>query len=495
MHRTIACLLLALLTTAAAAEETSREWWYRIELDEAPAGWMMERETRESGRLIIETETELKLKRGPSTQILRTGSRFVESEDGEPLEASQRREFGGAPVESHFKFTEAGIEAVYRQGTQERRERLPHAEGEWLAPGQTQAEIARQVTAGAEAFRIRTIEPEASLQPFEELWTRVAAAVPRTLGDTTVETSHWKVEQAIQPGVVIDVYLDDKARLAELLMPVLGLQMRAVRTTRELARAESEAPEVFLSTLVKTERPIPKPRATQRVEFRLRAPDDAILNLPSVGYQIATTEEGSVHVVVDLTMEPSQRLPEEERESLLEESTLVDHGNEAVRALLTTALDGASKDPGERAARMHAAVSRHVRDKNLDSLLASAGEVASSGSGDCTEHAVLLAALLRADGIPARVAMGLIYAERIGTERQVLGYHMWTQALLDDRWVDLDATLDQSFDASHITLLTSALDDASEPLLGLGSIATLMGRLEVEVLESSIAPEEDAEQN
>ena len=40
---------------------------------------------------------------------------------------------------------------------------------------------------------------------------------------------------------------------------------------------------------------------------------------------------------------------------------------------------------------------------------ATAAEVARSREGDCTEHAVLLAALARARGIPARVAMGLVY--------------------------------------------------------------------------------------
>ena len=33
-------------------------------------------------------------------------------------------------------------------------------------------------------------------------------------------------------------------------------------------------------------------------------------------------------------------------------------------------------------------------------------------SGDCSEHAVLLTALLRARGIPARVSHGLVYLEQ-----------------------------------------------------------------------------------
>ena len=40
---------------------------------------------------------------------------------------------------------------------------------------------------------------------------------------------------------------------------------------------------------------------------------------------------------------------------------------------------------------------------------------ASQGSGDCTEHAVLLAAVVKARGLPARVCHGLVYVEQGGS--------------------------------------------------------------------------------
>ena len=43
-------------------------------------------------------------------------------------------------------------------------------------------------------------------------------------------------------------------------------------------------------------------------------------------------------------------------------------------------------------------VSRHIQDKHLGTAYASASETARTASGDCTEHAVLLAAVLRARG-------------------------------------------------------------------------------------------------
>ena len=64
-------------------------------------------------------------------------------------------------------------------------------------------------------------------------------------------------------------------------------------------------------------------------------------------------------------------------------------------------------------------------------------EVARSLEGDCTEHAVLLAALCRARKIPARVAFGLVYYP----PQKGFAYHMWNEVWIADRWIPLDATL------------------------------------------------------
>merc|ERR1719261_959477 len=94
-------------------------------------------------------------------------------------------------------------------------------------------------------------------------------------------------------------------------------------------------------------------------------------------------------------------------------------------------------------------VHSHIQDKHLSTAYASASETARTGSGDCTEHAVLLAALLKARGIPSRVCHGLVYVEQGGsaingqaeydadgnlverggaTTSGQFGWHMWSQA-------------------------------------------------------------------
>ena len=72
--------------------------------------------------------------------------------------------------------------------------------------------------------------------------------------------------------------------------------------------------------------------------------------------------------------------------------------------------------------------------------------------GDCTEYAVLLAAVARARGIPTRVVAGLAYASRFIGTPHVFGPHMWVQAWDGQRWTSYDAALGQ-FDAGHIALV------------------------------------------
>ena len=73
----------------------------------------------------------------------------------------------------------------------------------------------------------------------------------------------------------------------------------------------------------------------------------------------------------------------------------------------------------------------------------------------------------------------------------IFGYHMWTQAWIDDtgrdggRWVDLDATLDDPpFDATHIALATGAMSDASATN-DLIATAAVIGQLRIKVVSTT----------
>lgn len=75
------------------------------------------------------------------------------------------------------------------------------------------------------------------------------------------------------------------------------------------------------------------------------------------------------------------------------------------------------------------------------------------GKGDCTEDAVLLAAMARAAGIPTLVVSGIAYSrERYHGATSSFIPHAWVVSYVDGEWVSYDMTLREGFGASHIAL-------------------------------------------
>jgi hypothetical protein len=62
------------------------------------------------------------------------------------------------------------------------------------------------------------------------------------------------------------------------------------------------------------------------------------------------------------------------------------------------------------------------------------------GEGDCSEHAALLAAVLRMFGVPARMVNGAVLMQR--GEQVVATGHAWVEYFADQRWNLADATVD-----------------------------------------------------
>ena len=104
-------------------------------------------------------------------------------------------------------------------------------------------------------------------------------------------------------------------------------------------------------------------------------------------------------------------------------------------------------------------VTAHMDEVATYSGYGTALDALQSGHGDCTEHALLLAALGRAAGIPSRLVMGLAYNnERFLGRRFVFVPHMWVQAWTGDRWESFDSGLG-AFTAGYIALALSAEGD------------------------------------
>ncbi len=77
--------------------------------------------------------------------------------------------------------------------------------------------------------------------------------------------------------------------------------------------------------------------------------------------------------------------------------------------------------------------------------------------GDCTEHTRLFNAMARALDIPARKVEGLVY---LGDEIKGFGGHVWSEVVIDGKWVAVDSTWNlQQLSPAHIELDAAYKDE------------------------------------
>jgi transglutaminase-like putative cysteine protease len=141
----------------------------------------------------------------------------------------------------------------------------------------------------------------------------------------------------------------------------------------------------------------------------------------------------------------------------------------------------AGSDPWTVAVALERFVNDYITLTNYSQAFITAADVVKKREGDCTEHSVLLAALARARGIPARVAIGLIYTQQ--SNEPVYGYHMWNEVYLNDRWIPLDATLARGGAGAARLKLTHSNLNGADALSCFLPVAQVAGRLEIEILE------------
>lgn len=116
--------------------------------------------------------------------------------------------------------------------------------------------------------------------------------------------------------------------------------------------------------------------------------------------------------------------------------------------------------------------------------LPSAREVLRTKVGDCNEHTALYVAMARALGIPARIAVGLVYVRGI---TGAFYYHAWPEVYIDEGggrglWLPVDPTFNQfPADATHIRLARGGLDKQA-------AILPLIGHLKLTVLALDLDP-------
>jgi hypothetical protein len=260
------------------------------------------------------------------------------------------------------------------------------------------------------------------------------------------------------------------------------------RATREevetfLVQSAASAPELLMGLAARPDVEIPRPYKTTGAVYRLTLKNGAEFPPLEGGSQkVVSLGERGILLRVTSRVPPREkvfRLPLEPMAELgeyLQPSVFVPCDDERIVKVAGGVVRGDS-DAWSAAKKLETWVQRNIRTKSLGMGLAPPVEALETGEGDCTEHAMLLAALCRSIGIPSRVAVGLLYFQ--GS----FAGHMWTEVCLGSEWYPLDAVLAEPVvDSARIRFSTSSLSGSgtSDAFQG---VSRLLGNLDIEVQE------------
>jgi hypothetical protein len=262
-------------------------------------------------------------------------------------------------------------------------------------------------------------------------------------------------------------YVDPDGNMLATEMQMGFFKVQMVADTKENVLAKIKPEEIFTNTFVKLSKPLAV-KADKPLLLKISAKGEADLPpLPETPRQKIISHKAKSIILEILPPgdtysknQNSTTKPEKPEKVYLMNSSYVNL-NDPLLAKLATEAAGKAKTPADIAANLCHFVHNYIQNKNLATPFACAGEVAKTKSGDCTEHAVLLAALARIKNIPSRAVAGLVYTTQ-GGPMGAFGYHMWTQLRLNGEWVDVDGTFDQSVaDQTHIVLSQWDLADTT----------------------------------
>ena len=443
-------------------------------------------------------QQELVLKRsGADMKILDTSS-IMEDAEGGVLSFSDTTVGAGSNITSSGYRN--GNELIVSGRGQTSRYKVPRLSA--LGP-----EAIRRLTDAlplrpGQKFSFPSFESDYPQAPVQQEGTVVG---PETRNVAGVERRLWKISSisSLLPTLTMLSWVDDKNQDVETILkvPGVGLLDEVVGTRAECMK-QPEGAEIFAATLIRPQRALLSPQRLREAVYRLTSNDAGRdLVLWDEGEQrVLSSKPGTIEIAVTAAKispaEATWRLPHADTPELhpyLRASSYLEVDAPQIQALARQAV-GKETNPVRAAHRIEDFVRDYITKKDLNIGFASAEETAKSREGDCTEHAVLCAALGRAVGLPTRCVLGLGYippgvdeptiANSVDKDTGIFGFHMWAEAWIGpNHWVAMDAALD-GFDVGHIAITKTALEDVN-PLADLNMpILQLMQNLRITILKT-----------
>jgi len=473
----------------AASWTVEKDLWYIMEMAGGKAGWMNSVTHRNGERIRTTTDTQLKIGRGDAQVEVAMTMSFEETADGKPVRLESRQKMATRATTSTYEFLPDKIVSTSTEGGKEMKKDLPLPTGEWLTPAATERFVNAERKAGKTEITYRTISPDSGVQAIAVTTKRVGEETIDINGKPTAVTV-WKTKTDVIP-IEVTEKIDADGTMVYQDMPMLGKVITRL-STKEAAMGDGGGggagmnPEILRGTFITPNKPIENSMKATTAMLKLTMKNGEPLSLPTAGAQRAEKGDAPGTMLLKININDNVEASQAEitDKAYTEASPIVDSTDALVMKHAEKAVKkaGENVDTTAKAEALRAYVHKHINKKGMQTAFASASETINTREGDCSEHGVLLCAMLRAQGIPARVATGLVYADAFDGHDSIFGWHMWTQALIDGKWVDFDATLPVRYNAAHVLTATSSLADGVSGT-DMASIIPMLGNLDIEVVE------------
>ena len=473
----------------AIAQPSSKESFYRITFDDTPVGFeyvrLDEIEGTQPRAMACYRRTQLNLKRMGQDLTLRASLWTEQTSSGQLLNFTLQRQSGsGSLLERSGEFiTQTGAYQIREIQSGTRREYDLRSEGilyspifsSWLPEralstnGRSMTPVLFPETAGISNIIIeRKLARRVRLDDRSYVDTTRIHFYPEsdpTMSTTLLAAADFRVirQEKVQLGGILAIDLSSaEAAISSVAVKSLDLDSQAIIPLDRLITASTTREQLVLELNVDKGFLGPIPSSTlQQVD----AVDSQTVRL-TLTHAARTGTQHKQFVQNTEALAATRWMPV--NDPILQRFAAIGAGGESEPYLVCQRL----------AAFTHAKLNRSA----FSTEIVPADQVAKSLRGDCTEHAVFLATLIRIRGIPARVASGLCYT----SQQYGFSGHMWVEALIDGQWLPFDSTADlEGFETTRIKLADSEMPDTVTSGVSLFlPIMNLAGRAKVRVISA-----------
>ena len=452
--KTATLLLVLLLCPAAGAAaaqavpaESTDTTWMSVLLGGRKIGHLrIDREN--AGNTVTTTQTlSILLNRSGKTIPLSNMIRSVESTDGEPLGFATRTSMSSmdSTVDGQRQ-TDGSFRVVTTVGGAARYSYISWPAQAMLNDAQRKLMLAASKEPGRH-YRMQMFDPAS--QQVMDVEVEVIGNERVDLPGGTETLSHQRQRLRQERGdQVLDLWLDDRGRARKGIISMLGRQLEMIACDEACALAPDQGMDMFRAAMVDSPRPLTPNLRESFLRYRVSVQGTGRMPIIDTDEQRVTYLGGRDWQIDIGGPNPGGQAPPQPDD--LRANAWLQADAPAIRELAAQAV-GNAVDDRQKMRRLRIFVSHYITQHGLDVGYASALEVVGTRQGDCTEYAVLLAAMARAEGIPARVVTGMVYADRFANASRVFVPHAWVQAWVNGRWQSYDAAL-RHFDSTHIAL-------------------------------------------